>query len=95
MTGHLVIHPEGIEIRGIFRKRFVPWNDVAGFFLREGSFRSTTPSGGLMFETPDTGWVTVRGGDQYQLRGIKTDEQILELNRLLEERRRWLGRSPK
>ena len=90
MTGQLVVLDDGIEIKGRFRSRFYSWNDIAGFWLREGK-----PLGGIMggtspviTETSDEGWVTVRGGDQHRLKGIKTDEQVLELNRRLEEGRR-------
>ena len=95
MTGQLVVLDDGIEIKGRFKTRFFAWNDIAGFWLREGK-----PLGGIMGgaspfigESSDEGWVTVRGGDQHRLKGINTDEQILGLNRLLEEGRRKAVRS--
>ena len=86
-----VIRNDGIEIRGLFRTRFFPWRDIAGFWLKEGDpFKGLTTLGTVVGLAPssDEGWVTVRGGDQYRLSGVTTDEQIAELNRVLE-----LGRS--
>ena len=86
---HYTLRPDGIEIHGFLKSRFFGWNDIAGFWLREGkplgAWGGASPLG---IESKDEGWVTVRGGDRYRLKGINTDEQVGELNRLLEEGRR-------
>lgn len=88
MTGHLFIREDGIEIRGRFRTHFFRWRDVAGFWLREGNLRGGFQwTAGAIFESPDEGWVTVRGGEQHRLRGISTYAQVLALNDVLERGR--------
>ena len=85
MSWRLEITDEGLELRGPVRKKVVPWGDVAGFYLKEGGLRGGDAP--VFWRAPDSGWVVVRGGDRFQLKGISTDEEILDLNRVLEERR--------
>jgi hypothetical protein len=91
MSWEVVVQADGIELRSTFRTRRFLWRDIAGFFLREGDFKAAEFGFIPFLKETDQVWVTVRGGDQYRLRGLHSDEAVLELNRLLEEGRRKLS----
>ena len=88
---------EGIELRGLWRRHFFQWDDIAGFWLRDGKPlggpKSTLP---VIAGTSDQGWMTVRGGNQYRVTGVGTNGQVRELNLLLEHGRQgtWPDRWP-
>ena len=89
------MRPDGIELRGAFKKRFFAWRDIAGFWLKEGRpLGGVDPATFIYGSSSDEGWMTVRGGDQFCLKGVNTDDQILELNRLLERGRRGVLLDP-
>ncbi len=103
MSWQVTVTPDGIILRSLFRNREFKWEEIAGFYLREEGLRAGDSGyllafrrggnfrigiGGDTSSSPATVRVKLTDGSDYQLRGIHSEEQIHELNRLMDEGRR-------
>ena len=73
-------------LEGALRKTHVAWSDIAIFKTREYTARSF-PSVPMFFVQRPTAWVITRQGKQHQLKGIRSEELLHELNLAVDEYR--------
>ncbi len=73
-------------LKGLVRETHLAWSEIAIFKTREYTARSF-PWGPMFFVPRPTAWVITRQGKQHQLKGIRSEELLHELNLAVDEYR--------